>query len=111
MENTKKFPIKVTLEDPVEFDGRTYTELQFRKMKGKDALVAENEKDQLKSSWLLYAALSGVPWEVFAEMSMDDMEAVVEQTVSCMGKSAAAEMARANAERDKLLSQFSGETS
>ena len=91
------FPIVVTLEDPVEFDGHTYRELQFRKMRGKDALVAEDEENPIKAGWRLYGALAGVPWQVFEEMTMDDMETVVEATVYCMGKSAVAEMARQKA--------------
>lgn len=100
----RKFPIVITLEDPVEFEGHIYTELQFRKMKGKDALIAEDEPNQLKAGWMLYAALSGVPWEVFAEMTNDDMENLVEKTAICMGKRAAAEMKKIKA------AQSDGET-
>ncbi|WP_223479259.1 phage tail assembly protein [Oricola indica] len=95
MSDTAKRPktAKHTLIEPVEVDGKTYTELTFRRMKAKDALVGENETNPVRAGYLIFAALADVPVEVIEELDMEDLEAVGEVAAPLMGKSAAA-MAR-----------------
>lgn len=90
----KKKTITVPLEEPVEIaaDGETaprrFTELTLRRMKARDALVADGEQNQTRAGYMLFAALAGVPVAVIEELDMDDLAAVGEAAAELMGKQA-----------------------
>lgn len=81
--------VTVDLDFPFEFEGREVKSLSFRRMKAKDALVAEGETSQARAGYLLYAALAGVDVALIEELSMDDFEKIGEAIIPLMGKSAA----------------------
>lgn len=87
MADTKK-TVTIQLEDPIEFDKRTFTELTFRRMKAKDMAAMDLVKGETKKSLALYASMADVPLPVLEELSVDDWEAMVEATLPLMGKSA-----------------------
>lgn len=74
---------------PVTVGGVTYSELTFRRMKVKDTLVAENEKDETKSGIMLFARLADVPVAVMEELDMEDFVEVGATVAPLMGKRAA----------------------
>ena len=82
--------VTVPLSQPVTHDGIEYTALTFRRMKAKDALVAEEEKNQIMAGYMLFASLADVPVEVILDLDMEDMSAIGEKVAPLMGKSLAA---------------------
>lgn len=106
MSAPKSTTVKLALTTAVEFEGVTYTELHLRRMKAKDTLVSENERDETKAGYLLFATLAGVPVEVIGELDIDDLEALSDAVVPLMGKSAVKVRKKAKeiaAARDKEL--------
>lgn len=97
--------ITVKLDYPFEHDGREISSLTFRRMKAKDALIGEGGEEKVKTGYMLYATLAGVPIEVIEELDMEDLEKIAEAVVPLMGKSAREELAR-----QKAASSSSGET-
>lgn len=85
----KKDPATIALTKPIEHEGKTYTALTFRRMKARDALLAEGEESQIMAGYKLFAALADVPVDVILELDMADMEKVGEVAALQMGKSAA----------------------
>lgn len=81
--------VTVKLLFPVTLDGKTYEELTFRRMKVKDTLIAEDEKDEERAGMLLFAKLANVPVEVFPELDIEDFAEVGAAIVPLMGKRAA----------------------
>ncbi|MFC6656516.1 phage tail assembly protein [Roseibium salinum] len=58
-------------------------------MKAGDTLVAEGEESEARAGFKLYAALAGVPFEVIADLDLDDFMTLVEKAAPLMGKSGA----------------------
>lgn len=81
-----KKTVTVPLSEKVEHDGKTYSELTFRPMKARDALVAEGEASQVMAGYKLFAALADVPVEVILELEMLDLAKVGEEVAPMMGK-------------------------
>ncbi|MCR6672208.1 phage tail assembly protein [Devosia ginsengisoli] len=81
-----KKTVTVPLSEKVEHDGKTYTELTFRPMKARDALVAEGEESQVMAGYKLFAALADVPVEVILDLEMVDLAKVGEGVAPLMGK-------------------------
>ncbi|MBN9047470.1 MAG: phage tail assembly protein, partial [Rhizobiales bacterium] len=52
--------VTVPLEYPVPYNGTEVKELTFRRMKGKDTLVAEGVESQVRAGYMIFAALAGV---------------------------------------------------
>ncbi|KAB2752912.1 phage tail assembly protein [Brucella anthropi] len=86
---TKVTTITVPLEYPVPYEGREIKELTFRRMKAKDALVAEGVESEALAGYLLFAALAGVDVDLIKELDVEDMETIGERISPLMGKSAA----------------------
>lgn len=86
----------VPLAFPVTHDGKTYDALTFRRMKARDALLAEGEGEQIMAGYKLFAALADVPVEVILDLDMEDMTAVSEVAAAQMGKLAPALPATVN---------------
>ncbi|MBI1620167.1 phage tail assembly protein [Aquamicrobium zhengzhouense] len=80
----------VTLDYPVQHEGRDIQSLTFRRMKAKDALLAEGEENKARAGYLLFAALAGVDLAVIEELDIEDLEKIGEAVVPLMGKSAEA---------------------
>jgi hypothetical protein len=91
----KQKTITVDLDYPVEHDGREITSLTFRRMKAKDALVAEDEQNKARAGYLMFAALAGVDVAVIEELDIEDLEKIGEAVVPLMGKSARTAMEKA----------------
>lgn len=87
----------VKLETPVEHAGKTYSELNMRRMKAGDTLVAEEYQSQAKAGMALFAAMADVPVEVIMELEMDDFMALSETAAPLMGKSGLAMLKEAEA--------------
>lgn len=90
--SVKAEPLKsvtVKLLFPVTWDGQEYSELTFRRMKVRDSLVAEDEKDEERAGLLLFAKLANVPVEVLEELDIEDFAEVGAAIVPLMGKRAA----------------------
>ena len=81
-----KKTVTVPLSEKVEHDGKIYSELTFRPMKARDALVAEGEESQVMAGYKLFAALADVPVEVILELAMTDLAKVGEGVAPLMGK-------------------------
>lgn len=84
MKETKNVIVK--LETPVSHDGVDYPSLTFRRMKARDALVAEGEENQTMAGFKIFAALADVPVEVILELDMVDLAKVGEEVAPLMGK-------------------------
>ncbi|MBB5703615.1 hypothetical protein FHS76_003522 [Ochrobactrum daejeonense] len=82
--------VTIPLEYPVPYDGGEVKELTFRRMKAKDALVAEGVESEALAGYFLFAALAGVDVELIKELDIEDMETIGERIAPLMGKSAAA---------------------
>lgn len=82
--------VTVQLVVPVTVGEVTYTELTFRRMKVKDTLVAEDEKDEAKAGIRLFARLADVETAVIEELDMEDFAEVGARVAPLMGKRAAA---------------------
>lgn len=80
--------VTVPLANPVEHDGKSYAELTFRRMKARDALVAEGETNQVMAGYRLFAALAGVPVDVILDLDMEDLTKVGVEVAPLMGKPA-----------------------
>ncbi|HEV7293115.1 MAG TPA: phage tail assembly protein [Devosia sp.] len=105
MSETKR-SVTVDLAYPFEHEGREVKSLSFRRMKAKDALVAEGETNQAKAGYLLYAALAGVDVQIIEELDIEDLEKIGEAIIPLMGKSAAAAMDK----QKKASSPYNGAT-
>lgn len=79
--------ITVDLDFPLTVEGREYTTLTFRRMKAKDALVAEDESNKARAGYLMFAALADVDLAVIEELDIEDLEKIGEAIVPLMGKS------------------------
>ena len=100
-----KNPMIVPLAHPVTVDGVTYTQLNLRRMKGRDALAGEGETNEVMAGYKIFAALSQVSVEVILELDMEDMTELGVAIAPLMGKRGAAMLAKLTAP------QSPGETS
>lgn len=80
--------VTVDLNYPFEFEGREVKSLSFRRMKAKDAIIAEGETSQARAGYLLFASLAGVDVKLIEELDIEDIEKIAEAIVPLMGKSA-----------------------
>lgn len=80
--------VTVDLAYPFEFEGREVKSLSFRRMKAKDAIIAEGESSQARAGYLLFASLAGVDVKLIDELDIEDIEKIAEAIVPLMGKSA-----------------------
>lgn len=87
--------VTVDLEYPVLHDGREIRSLTFRRMKAKDAFIAEDEENKTRAGYLLFAALAGVDVAVIEELDIGDLEKISEAVVPLMGKSVGAAIDKA----------------
>jgi hypothetical protein len=78
--------VTIDLKFPVEHDGREYKQLQVRRMRAGDTLIAEKEANQAKSGFMLFAALAGVDLEVIMKLDMLDLMKISEGLEELMGK-------------------------
>ncbi|GHA13279.1 hypothetical protein GCM10007989_04830 [Devosia pacifica] len=90
MTETRPTSATVPLSEPVTYDGVTYTELTFRRMKARDTLVGEGETNEVMAGYKMFAALADVPVEVILELDMEDISEVGAKVAPLMGKRAAA---------------------
>lgn len=90
----KANPLSLKLQYPVTLDGVSYETLTLRRMKARDALVAEDETNKVMAGYQMFAALAGVPVEVILELDMEDMTELGAKVAPLMGKRGAALMAK-----------------
>jgi hypothetical protein len=82
---TPEAPKTLTLTTPVIVQGKTYTELTFRKAKGRDLKVLDRHKGAVAGSLALGALLAGVPPEAVDEMDAQDVSAMSKIVATLMG--------------------------
>lgn len=92
--------VTVPLILPVEVNGKVYSELNFRRMKARDALSGEGETDETKAGFALFATLADVPLDVILELDMEDLAEVGAKVAPLMGKRAQAMLKK----KQRLLS-------
>lgn len=76
----------ITIEDARKQTTSTYTELTFRRPKGRDLLIMDKVTGDLNKSVAMMASMAGVPYPVFEEMDADDFARVGEEIVPLLGK-------------------------
>lgn len=79
--------ITVRLSVPVEYQGKTYADLTFRKLKVKDLVAADLVDGDIRKSLALFASSAGVPIGVFEELDVEDFADVSERIKPLLGKS------------------------
>lgn len=89
--------ITVTLDTPVEHDGKSYDSLTFRKMKAKDLVAGDLVSGETRKGFAIFASMAGVPIQVIEELDVDDFEKLGREAAPLMGKSAQAAVAKAKA--------------
>ena len=95
--STKPQTVTVDLDFPVTVGDREYQSLTFRRMKAKDALVAEDEQNKARAGYRMFASLADVDVAVIEELDIEDLETIGEAVVPLMGKSARAAIEKAKA--------------
>jgi hypothetical protein len=65
---------KYTLLEPISFEGREISELQFRRMKGKDIRKVEAMSDRIEQTAFLIGELSGNAPAIFDELDAADID-------------------------------------
>ena len=63
-----------TPEEPIKVGDKTYTELTFRRLKGKDMVKMDLVKGATLKTFAMMASMSSVPILVFEEMDGDDVD-------------------------------------
>lgn len=91
--------VTVKLETPISFNGETFTELTFRKMKVKDLVAGDLIEGETAKSLAIYGSMAAVAAEVIAELEVDDFEALGDKVAPLMGKSAQAAVLEAARKR------------
>lgn len=102
----KQQTITIPLAYTASFEGIDYNELTFRRMKARDALVAEDEEDEAKAGFLLYATLADVPMGVIEDLDVDDLVNIAEKVAPFLGKAGVAAMKKQKA----IQTESPGET-
>lgn len=80
---------KLKLEHSVEFEGTAHTEMNFRRMKGKDIRRMEALGDKVDKTAFLITELAGLAPEFFDEMDAADIERATKVVDGFMDKKAA----------------------
>jgi hypothetical protein len=81
--------VTVTLASPIEHNGKTYSELTFRKAKLGDMIAADAVGGVLGKTAAALASIAGIPYPAFKELSMRDMNAVLEKVGHLLGNAPA----------------------
>lgn len=76
--------VKITLEYPVEFDGKTITEIELSRPKGKHLKTIKQDAG-LAEMMLVASKLTGLPNKVFEEMDGADLIKVTGQIGDFLG--------------------------
>ena len=78
--------LTISLSEPVEYKGKTYTSLTFRRRKAKDLVAMELVKGAHQQHMAMLASMAGVPLPVILEMDAEDFEDVNDKTVIMLGE-------------------------
>ncbi|WEK04573.1 MAG: phage tail assembly protein [Candidatus Devosia phytovorans] len=92
-----KDPMIVVLAHPITVNGLTYTQLNLRRMKGRDALLGEGEQSEVMAGYKLFAALAQVDVDVVLDLDMEDLTELGVAIAPLMGKRGAAMLAKLTA--------------
>lgn len=82
--------VTVPLTEPVEYQGKRYTELTFRKLKVRDLTAADLVEGEVRKGIALFASNAGVPVGMIEEISVEDFERINREAQPLLGKPAAA---------------------
>jgi hypothetical protein len=77
---------KHVLAEPVTFEGSTHTEINLRRLKGKDIRDMENIEGATEKSFFIIGRLAGWPPEAIDEMDGADIEACGKIIEGFMGR-------------------------
>ncbi|MGB3026856.1 phage tail assembly protein [Paradevosia shaoguanensis] len=83
-------PNTLTLKHPVTIGEVEYKVLTLRRMKARDALVAEGEDNKIMAGYLMFAAIADVSVEVILDLDMEDLTELGKKVAPLMGKHGAA---------------------
>ena len=89
-----------TLEEPVSFNGTTYTELTLVRCKAGHLARTDDVRGEMRKSLALFAAMASVPLPVMEELTADDLARLSAEAVPLMGKSAQAALAATEAKAE-----------
>lgn len=77
--------ISATLAKPVEYEGKTYTELTFREPEVGDLILADEVTSDIARLVTLLALISEVPLPAFKKIKGSDFKAIVTKTKPLLG--------------------------
>lgn len=80
--------VTIKLETPVSFNGETFAELTFRKMKAKDLVAGDLVEGEIAKTLAIFGSMAGVPLAVMEQIDVDDFETLGDKVTPLMGKSA-----------------------
>lgn len=77
--------VNVSLAKPVEFEGKTYSELTFREPEVGDLLLADSASPGIGQMVALLALISDVPLPAFKKIKGNDFKIIVAKTKPLLG--------------------------
>lgn len=94
--------ITMLLDSPVEYQGKTYTSLTFRKIKAKDLVASDLVDGEVRKSIAIFASNAGVPMGVIEELDLADFERIGEEIRPLLGKLASRLTGQAAGENEAI---------
>ncbi|TFF20828.1 phage tail assembly protein [Jiella endophytica] len=79
--------VTVPIGEPFDHDGKTYSQLTFRKMKVKDMIKADAVTGEFRKSCAMYASMADVPIQVIENLDTDNFTEIALKVAPLMGKS------------------------
>lgn len=77
----------LTLQTPVEYQGKTFSELTFRAPRVKDLAAQEHATGEIGRLFAIIASITGVPYGALMEVEGDDIARVTAAATDVLGKS------------------------
>ena len=101
MTTEKAISLTFTLAEPVTHNKVEYSQLTFRRMKGRDMLKMDLMKGELGKTMAMLASMSDTPFPVFEEMDSEDLQRLMVEVAPLMGNSAKKAVAKALRKADE----------
>jgi hypothetical protein len=77
--------VNYSLKTPIEFGGKTYTDLTFREPKTGDMMVLDKFTGEMSKMVALIATIADVPIQVIKDASLKDFTAISEAVAPLLG--------------------------
>lgn len=78
--------MKFTLSKPIEFNGTTYAELNFREAETGDLMTADKVEGQTSKIAAILASMADIPLPAFRKIKAKDFSKIMADTASLMGE-------------------------